>query len=260
MEQDSADLTVTREGHVAIVEFSRPPHNHFDHALVAALAGAFERLDKDAGCRAILLCSAGKSFCAGANLARASGDGEAIPGARFPHVYKEGLRLFRTAKPIVAAVQGPAIGAGVGLALVADFRVGCPETRFSTNFSKIGFHPGFAITATLPHVVGHQHAAAMLYTGRRLKGEEALRIGLLDELTTLDDVRAAAMRLAREIAEAAPLAVMSIRQTLRRGVLDRIEAATERELVEQNWLKLTEDFVEGRAAVDARRTADFRGR
>jgi enoyl-CoA hydratase/carnithine racemase len=253
------DVAVEREGAVAIVEIRRPPHNYFDHQLVTELAEAFEDVDRDGKLRAIVLCSEGKSFCAGANLGGSSGS--APPArARHPHVYKEGLRLFRTSKPIVAAVHGAAVGAGVGLALVADFRVTCEEARFSTNFSRIGFHPGFGITATLPHVVGPQQAALMLYTGRRLKGADAFRIGLADVLTTIDDVRDAALRLAREIAESAPLAVVSIRQTLRRGMIERIEAATEREMFEQKWLQATEDFIEGRAAVEARRPTSFIGR
>ena len=83
---------------------------------------------------------------------------------------------------MVAAVQGPAVGGGLGLALVADFRVACSEARFSANFNRLGFHPGFGLSVTLPRVVGMQKAAYMFYSGRRVQGEEALAIGLADRL------------------------------------------------------------------------------
>src|SRR5207247_5428881 len=142
---------------------------------------------------------------------------------------------------VIAAVQGAAVGGGLGLALVADFRVTCEEARFSANFNRLGFHPGFGLTATLPRLVGAQQAALLFYTGRRIPGDEAVRIGLADLLVAQDEVRSAAQALALEIAQSAPLAVLATRQTVRRGLVDQIEAATARELAEQDWLRRTED-------------------
>ena len=176
------------------------------------------------------------------------------------HVGWGTVRLFRTRKPIIAAVHGAAVGGGLGLALVADFRVTCQEARFSANFNRLGFHPGFGLTATLPRLVGAQQAALMFYTGRRIPGDEAVRIGLAEVLVPLAEVRSAAQALALEIAQSAPLAVMSTRETVRRGLCDAIEAATERELVEQDWLRRTEDFKEGIKAMADRRLPDFQGR
>ena len=157
-------------------------------------------------------------------------------------------------------MQGPAIGGGLGLACMADFRVTCPEGRFSTNFTRLGFHPGFGLTVTLPRLVGQQMAALLFYTSRLIGGEEAVRIGLADVLVPLEEVRAAAQALAREIAQSAPLAVLSTRETMRRGLADTVEAATERELVEQDWLRRTEDFQEGVKATAERRLPNFLGR
>jgi len=216
-----SDIRVSRDGFVATVEMQRPPHNFFDSELIAEIGEAFEQLDADAGCRAIVLAAEGRSFCAGADFSRRMETGTVAEGSRSGagrHLYKEAIRLFRTRKPIVAAVHGAAVGGGLGLALVADFRVTCPEARFSANFNRLGFHPGFGLTATLPRLVGAQQAALMLYTGRRVPGDEAVRIGLAEMLVPLAEVRSAAQALALEIAQSAPLAVMATRETVRRGL------------------------------------------
>lgn len=259
----SEDIGVELADHVALVELRRPPHNFFSHPLIANLADIYEELDKIADCRTIVLAAAGKSFCAGADFsgkdAKSAADSQRATLLQ-PHLYKEANRLFRTRKPVVAAVQGPAIGGGLGLAMSADFRVTCPEARFSANFTRLGFHAGFGLTATLPRVIGAQKAALLFYTGRRIDGAEATAIGMADILTSQDQVRAEALRLAREIADSAPLAVLSMRHTLRRGFIEAVEAATDRELGEQNWQRLTEDFKEGTRASAERRMPIFHGK
>ena len=241
------------EDHVATVEFDRPPHNHFDVELIAALADAYAALDEDPACRAILLCSTGRHFCAGANFA-GTGDagGEAL--------YAQAVRLFAAATPVVAAVQGAAIGGGLGLALSADLRVASPSSRFAANFARLGIHHGFGMTVTLPAAVGMQAALELLYTGRRVKGEEAHTLGLCDRLAAEDELRGAAHALAAEIAASAPLAVRSIRQTMRGDLPDRVRAATEREGAQQAPLFATDDFQEGVRATAERRTPRFTGR
>jgi 2-(1,2-epoxy-1,2-dihydrophenyl)acetyl-CoA isomerase len=241
------------EDHVAIVEFDRPPHNHFDVELIAALADAYEALDADPACRAIVLCSAGRHFCAGANFAGAGDRG-------VPTLYVHAVRLFAAGTPVVAAVQGAAIGGGLGLALSADFRVASPSSRFAANFARLGIHHGFGITVTLPAVVGMQASLELLYTGRRVKGEEAYALGLCDRLTAEDELRAGAHALAREIAASAPLAVRAIRQTMRGELSDRVRAATEREQAQQAPLFATDDFQEGVSATAERRSPRFTGR
>ncbi len=240
------------EDHVASVEFDRPPNNHFDVELIAALADAYEALDADPACRAIVLCSAGRHFCAGANFAGAGDRG-------VPTLYAHAVRLFAAGTPVVAAIQGAAIGGGLGLALSADFRIASPSSRFAANFARLGIHHGFGITVTLPAVVGMQASLELLYTGRRVKGEEAYALGLCDRLAADEGLREEAHALAREIAASAPLAVRAIRQTMRGELPDRVRAATEREHLQQAPLFATDDFQEGVRATAERRTPRFSG-
>lgn len=255
------DVSVAINGNIASVEIHRPPHNFFDIALVRSLVEAFQALDADPECRAIVLAAEGKSFCAGADFSNRAPVGE-DPSARPAEnpLYSEAVRLFGCLKPVVAAIQGPAIGGGLGLALVGDFRVAAPEARFAANFVKIGIHPGFGLTYTLPRLIGQQRAALMFYTGRRIDGEEALRWGLADMLAPQDKLRETATALAAEIAENAPLAVLSTRATVRRGLAEAVKAQTDHEFVEQSRLFHTEDHREGVKAVSERRPGRFVGR
>src|ERR1700724_540672 len=256
------DIGVGTSDFVAGVEIRRPPNNFFDIALIRELAGAFEALDGDRSCRAIVLAAQGKAFCAGANF----GDGSTLdregrrPGEQaqpVAHLYTEAVRLFRTKKPIIAAVHGAAVGGGLGLALVADFRVTCPQARFVANFTRLGFHPGFGLTTTLPEVIGRTKAELMFYTSRRVTGEDAYGMGLADVLVAQEQVRPAALALAAEIAENAPLGVIATRATMRSGLADRVKRATEHELAEQGRLRKTDDFKEGVKAMAERRVPNF---
>ena len=239
------EVTLEQIGAVGLVRFSRPPHNHFSTELIASLADRFEEADAAPDIRATVLASDGPNFCAGADLVT----GKEEP----PRLYAQAARLFAIRKPMVAAVQGSAIGGGLGLAVAADFRIVSPSSRLSANFVKLGIHPGFAMTYTLPRLVGHQAAALLLYTGRRLGGAEAVAMGLADQMVPEDKLRQAAIDLAAEIAENAPLAVEATRATLRAGLAADIIRQTEHEAGEQIRLSATEDFAEGVRAVANRR-------
>jgi enoyl-CoA hydratase/carnithine racemase len=247
------NVSVVQEGeHVAVVCLHRPPNNYFDTSLVGAVASAYEELAGSGWCRAVVLASEGKHFCAGMDFSRKA-------GRDIGELYDQALRLFAAPLPVVAAVQGAAIGGGCGLALSADFRVASAQSRFSANFSRLGFHHGFALTVTLPAVVGAQAAADLLLTGRRVGGEEALRLGLCDRLATEGEVRIGAVDYANELAAAGPLAVRAIRATLRRGLVEAAGLAMEHERAEQVRLRDTADFAEGVRATAERREPRFTG-
>jgi enoyl-CoA hydratase/carnithine racemase len=251
------ELTVLLgDDHVATLEFSRPPSNYFSVSLISQIADACDELAADGRCRAIVLCSTGRVFCAGADFAAA----HAIGTPDGTHLYDYAVRLFQQPLPVVAAVQGAAIGGGLGLAMAADFRVAATEARFAANFALLGIHHGFALSVTLPAAIGQQAALDLLYTGRRISGAEAHALGLADRLAGPGQAREQAHALAAEIAAAAPLAIRSIRATMRGQLADQARAAMARERTEQERLMQTADWKEGLAAVTQRRQADFTGR
>jgi enoyl-CoA hydratase/carnithine racemase len=263
------DIGVETHGHVGLIEIRRPPLNFFDISLINQIADALDAFDKDIEIRASVLAAQGKAFCAGANFSdptRQAQEAQAAKGdpadslGPINHLYIQAVRIFRARKPIVAAVQGAAIGGGLGLAVSADFRVTCPEARFSANFTKLGFHPGFGLTVTLPELIGKNNAELMFYTSRRVTGDEAYKWGLANECVPQEQVRGAALQLAAEIAECSPLGLLSTRATMRAGLADRVMAATNHELGEQTRLRATEDFKEGVKATEERRVANFKGR
>jgi enoyl-CoA hydratase/carnithine racemase len=253
----SDDLSVSVSDSVALLVMRRPPANHFDEALIGRVVVTAKGLDDDPACRVIILASEGKHFCAGADF----GGGEFAQDhvAAAERLYRRAAELFDVRKPIIAAVQGTAVGGGLGLACAADFRVAEASTRFVANFARLGFHQGFGVSVTLPEIVGRQPAADMLLTGRRVGGEEALQLRLADRLAAPGTLRSTAREFALEIAASAPLAVRSIRATLRSGLATRVREALDHELAEQKIHWATKDSAEGIAASLERRPPVFTG-
>jgi len=254
-------VRVSREAPVAVVELARGPNNLLGVRMLTELADAFDDLASDPACRAIVLCAEGKHFCAGMNLAAeeagtAKAEPHPQPEAGSP-LYAQAIRLFSAPLPVVAAIQGAAIGGGLGLALVADFRVAADDARLAANFTRLGLHHGFGLTETLPRLVGAQRAARMLYTGEEISGARAAEIGLCDEAVPAAGLRARAHELATAIAGPAPLAVRSVRATLRRELLAALPTAMDREHAEQVRLSRTRDAREGIKAARERRPPKF---
>lgn len=253
------EIHLTRVGsHVAVVEFERGKNNYFSAELINTLADTLEKLSIDGMTRAVVLSSSGRNFCAGAEFSAGDAAGDA-GRLDVGSLYRAGARLFDQPLPVVAQLQGAVVGGGLGLALTADFRVASPETRFVANFARIGLHHGFGLSVTLPRLVGTQHANLMLYTGQPVAGEQALSWGLCEVIVPAGDLRDAAVDLASQIAESAPLAVRAIRRTMRRGLAAAAREATSQEQREQTELFGTADFAEGTRAAAERRPPVFHG-
>jgi enoyl-CoA hydratase/carnithine racemase len=249
-----ATVTVEMDAGVAVVEMHRPPNNFFDLDTLSEVADAFEQCSDDPACRAVVFCSEGKNFCAGADL----GGSSVVDNTG--RLYTQAVRMARAEVPVIAAVQGAAVGGGLGLALITDLRVATPDSRFSCNFARLGFHHGFGLSVTLPAVVGQQRALELMYTGGQVRGTDALAWGLADRVVPVDELRPTAIALAGEVAGSGPLAVRAIKHTMRSDFAERIRVATDIEAAEQRVLRATDDFHEGVTAMAERRPPNFTGR
>ncbi len=250
------NVTVAITGHVAVVTFDRPANNHVSVDMMRDLADCLEAVDAGRQARAIVLQAAGKNFCAGADFTT-PGDSVAGGMGGISELYNQAVRLFSIETTIVAAVQGAAVGAGLGLAMVADFRVASPDAKFAANFVKLGFHPGFGLTHTLPRVIGAHRASLMFLSGRRVKADEGKPWGLVDEVVPLEDLREGALRLAAEIADNAPLALLATRRTMRGELAAAVRARPRHEHIQQTAMRATDDFADGVKSVAERRSGDF---
>lgn len=262
----NVDARTLDTDHTVTVEILRGPDNFFDLELLTELADRLCELDADPRCRAVVLTSQGRNFCAGAQLAAAPEQSEAAvrqsieQGIEINPLYVQAIRLFAVSIPVVAAVQGAAVGGGLGLAVSADLRVAAPESRFSANFARLGFYPGFGLTFSLPYLVGASAAAELFYTGRRIGGVEAHRLGLCDHLVAdAESIRPKATELAREIAGSALSSLSRLKKELRAELVEGVRAAVRVETAQQNDLLQTRDFAEGIAAMRERRPPRFAG-
>ena len=251
------NLKIETANHITVMTIDRPPHNYFDADLITAIADALEALDEDASCRATVLRSNGRSFCAGGDF---GAEGEKADIDMVKRLYQNGARLFRRNKPLIAAIQGAAIGGGLGLALAADIRVIGERGYFCANFTQLGIHPGFGSSYTLPRLIGPSRAALMFYTGRRIGGQQAVDWGLADELATKEDPLENAVHIAHEISNAAPLAINDTHRTLTEGLAGRVEETISRELQIQTENFKTGDFKEGVQTFKSRTKPQFKGR
>jgi len=249
------DLSVTLEDYVATVEISAGPMNFLSVPLLEHLVELWSWADQNPECRAIVLCAKGSVFSAGANFTDFMGGGAVSPEP----LYQLAQKLFEGETPIIAAIQGAAVGAGLGLAMIADERIASPKARFVANFVQLGFHPGFALSVSLPFVVGPAHSASLLMSAKRIKSEEALRIGLISECVDEESLIERAQSKAKAIANNAPIAVRDVRKTLRAPLIDATRQALKHELATQLKHFHTKDFGEGISAMLGKREPRFKG-
>lgn len=249
-------VEVSFDDHIGTVILRRPPNNYYDLDDMTALVDAVEHVAAEPACRVVVLASEGRNFCAGAQF----GGDEPFPMPEGLDLYDVVVRLFDLSVPMVAAVQGGAIGGGLGLSLAADFRVASDESFFAAPFVRVGLHHGFGLTETLPAVIGSQRATDMLLSGRRVYGDEAAQWGLCDQLVESTEIHAAAADFAASLAAGAPAAIQAIRITMRRGRTAEIAAAIAHEKAEQTRLVASADWQEAIRAGREGREPIFTGR
>ncbi len=249
--------------HIATITLNRPENrNSMTPDLLEGLSDAVAEARADRDVRCVILTGRGKSFCAGADFKSrgTSDDGDLQPHERSFRMYSHFLKVLEIEVPTIGALNGHAIGGGLGLAVVCDLRVVNREAKYGANFVRLGLHPGMATTYLLPRLMGLPRATEFLLTGRIVTGAEAAEAWLVNYAVEPDAVLEKACELAREIATAAPLAVRWTKQSIYRHVdWDPVSAARFEAHVQSRTFE-TEDNREGVKALLEKREPRFRGR
>ncbi len=258
-------LLETREGVVVTLTLNRPERlNALNVELGAALVAALARAADDPEVRVVVLTGAGKAFCSGGDLGLIRDARDRGAGRELEPLLRAGAQVvvhMRTMpKPVLAAVNGAAAGAGMNVALACDIRIASDQAVFGQNFARVGLFPDYGGTWLLPRLVGPARAAEMFYTGEMIDAREAERIGAVNRVVPHEELAAQAHALAERLAAAPPLAVRAIKQLLFGADRAELERALEFEVKTQMQCFLSEDCGEGIRAFFEKRAPRFQGR
>jgi enoyl-CoA hydratase/carnithine racemase len=255
-------VTYERDGAVGVITMRRPDNrNSMTSELLDAFAAASARARADHEARCVIVTGTGRCFSAGADFKsqiQRAGEGRR-PHERSFAMYEPFLSILDIEVPVIAAMNGHAIGGGFGLALVCDVRIAARDAKYGANFARLGLSPGMAISYLLPRLVGASRAAELLFTGRLLRGEEAEQVGLASRAAPADQVAEVAREMAGEIAANAPIAVRMTKALIRDGLGWQAREAARREAFAQADTVATRDAQEGIAALLEKREPRFSG-
>jgi enoyl-CoA hydratase/carnithine racemase len=248
-------------GGIATITLNRPENrNSMTPDVMARFRDCIAQARTEAGLRCVIVTGRGASFCAGADFKGATSGDAPFPPDRAFASYAPFLDVLDVEVPTIAALNGHAIGGGLGLALVCDLRVASRDAKYGANFARLGFHSGMAISYLLPRIVGVPSAVDLLFSGRILTGAEAAGLGLVHEAVPAADVAAAARRRAETIATCAPLAVRLMKRSLYHGLAWDPREAARLESFAQSATLATDDAREGIRALLEKRDPIFSGR
>jgi enoyl-CoA hydratase/carnithine racemase len=248
---------------VGIITLNRPNAlNALNHQHLIELNDAVQRARFDPHVRSLVITGAGRGFCAGADVKEwSSGEPNEEPAAGWIDLAHDLItRIYRLPKPVVAAVNGVAVGAGCDIALASDLRVASTAARFGQAYIKLGYCPDAGGSFLLPRLIGEARAMEMIYTGRIIDADEAERIGLLNALVQPEDLLPAAMELAGRLAKGPTVAIGLSKENIRQNTILTIEEVLRNERRSGEICGKTEDAKEGLAATIERRDANFQGR
>ena len=253
-------------GVVSVTLHDPERRNAMSPAMTQAWSEAMEHLverDRRHDLACVVLTGAGRAFCSGGDLGWLGADPQASVAElrdRMMPFYRSWLALRDLSVPSIAAVNGIAVGAGAALLLSCDLRIAGSQAAFSVPFTRLGLHPGMAISYLLPTAVGLTAARDLLFTSRRIDAEEMLRLGIVSQVVESDAVVERSLALAHQIAANGPVAVRLTRATLAEGIPADVATALRTEGIVQAVTLATHDMVEGLAAAQERREPRFTGR
>jgi enoyl-CoA hydratase len=248
---------------VAVLTLDNPDQrNAMSDAMTAAWADAVDELAADREVRAVVVTGAGSAFCSGGNTSWIASEPDATVDElreRMLPFYRTWLSIRRLEVPTIAAVNGPAIGAGLCLALACDLRYAARGARLGVPFVRLGMHAGMGATWLLPDVVGAAHARDLLLTGRVVDADEALGLGLVSRVLDPETFLGEVLEVAAGMAASAPIATRLTKLALAGGHAD-LETCLQWEALAQPVTLATEDLQEGIRAAHEKRAPVFRGR
>jgi enoyl-CoA hydratase len=258
-------LSVTRPSPgVVLATLDHPAQrNAMSAPMTRAWADLMADLAEERELRVLVVTGAGSAFCSGGDTSWIAGEPEATVAdlrARMLPFYRAWLSVLDLDVPTIAAVNGPAVGAGLCLALACDLRYAAAGARFSAPFVRLGMHPGMAATWLLPDVVGSAHARDLLLTGRTVDADEALRMGLVSGVVEEEGFLGSVLETAAGIAATAPVASRLTTRALRGGGHADLDSALRWEALAQPVTLATDDLQEGVRAARERRVPRFSGR
>jgi 2-(1,2-epoxy-1,2-dihydrophenyl)acetyl-CoA isomerase len=262
----SEPILIERRGHIALLTLNRPDTRNAlsGEAMFAAFEDLFASLNADMSVRVAILTGAGTSFCSGGNVAEMRERTGMFAGSpeEIAQRYREGIqripRAFESLQvPIIAAVNGPAIGAGNDLACMCDLRIASSTARFAESFVKVGIVPGDGGCWLLPRVIGHARAAEMALTGDPIDADEALRIGLVSRVVPPDALLGEALRLAERVAANPPQVLRWTRLLLQQARTSTLDEALHAAGRFQGLAHHTADHVEAVTALFEKRAPRF---
>jgi len=258
-------LLETIQDGIATLVMNRPDRlNALNNELSAALNEALSRVGSDESVRVVVLTGAGRAFCAGGDLAAIGKGREARDIEQLRPILRAGmqavLKMRTIPQPVVAAVNGPAAGAGMNLALAADIRIASEEATFGQNFAKVGLFPDYGGTFFLPELVGPSKAAEMFYTGDMIDAKTALGLGILNRVVSASQLESEVAAFARKLADGPSLAIRAAKRVLFGDSRQALERALEAEAEHQLACYFSEDCREGIRAFFEKRPPKFQGR
>ena len=258
------------ENYIARLTLNRPEkRNALNDQTMDELGDALEDVESDDSVRVLIITGAGRSFCAGGDLEALPGGSE--PGAwasqnvddirrSFQRVQRSMLCLQRMEKPVIAMINGSAVGAGFDIACACDIRIGTPQARFMVAYVRIGLFPGFGGTWLYPRMLGSiGKAAEMLFTGDFLEAEEAHRLGFLNKLVPEEDLESATSETAKKIAAGPPIAIRFSKLMLYKGLEFDLDTAMRMAAAAETITLTSKDHLEGTSAIRESRKPVYRG-
>jgi enoyl-CoA hydratase/carnithine racemase len=263
--QASTVLLEKIENGIATLTLNRPERmNALNGELATALNNALGRLALDESVKVVVLTGAGRGFCAGGDLAEIAKARETGQVQNLEPILRAGmgmvLKMQTMPQPVIAAIHGPAVGAGMNVALAADIRIAAEDATFGETFANVGLFPDYGGTFLLPQLVGPSLAAELFYTGDMINADTALRFGIVTHVVPLNQLHAKVDAIARKIADGPTIPIRAAKQMLFAESRQSLEKALQREVEIQMQCFHSQDCREGTRAFLEKRKPNFQGK